>query len=150
MSRRGVPFEIGNHFGRGRPTGSRNKSTIAVQRIFAAYAAPLSHKCIAEALKGDRSAMRLCMERTVAPYKEPSVKVRLPAVTTTSGVAEALSAVLHAVASGKLTPTEGQKFAEILEGRRRVIETEEHEKRLQSLEAKASPGRPRRRNKKVA
>ena len=150
MSRRGVPFAIGNHFGRGRPTGSRNKSTVAAQRIFAEYAQPLVHKCIAEALKGDRSAMRLSLERILAPQKEQAVKVRLPDITTASGVAEALSTILQAVASGKLTPAQGQQLAEILEDRRRIIETVEHEKRLQALEATPGPVHPKRRNKKVA
>jgi len=36
---------------------------------------------------------------------------------------------------GQLTPAEGQQIAAILEGRRRVIETEEHEARIRALES---------------
>jgi hypothetical protein len=50
-------------------------------------------------------------------------------------VAAAVDAVLQAVAAGRLTPAEGERIAAIVESRRRVIETEEHEQRLQKLES---------------
>jgi hypothetical protein len=65
------------------------------------------------------------------------VKFKLSAVTTAAEVAAAVSTILQAVAGGQLTPAEGQMIANIVEGRRRVIETEELEARLQALESRS-------------
>ena len=42
--------------------------------------------------------------------------------------------MVGAVARGQLTPAEGQAFSLMLEGRRRVIETQELESRIRALE----------------
>ena len=49
-------------------------------------------------------------------------------------------AILKDVSSGQLTPTEAQVIANILDNRRRAIETEEHETRLRALEAQHAAG----------
>jgi hypothetical protein len=58
----------------------------------------------------------------------------MPRATDAKGVAEASAEVVAAVSEGTITPEEGQVFSQILEARRRAIETSEHEERLQSLE----------------
>jgi hypothetical protein len=131
----GSPFQPGNSFGRGRPQGSRNKATIALQDMLDGRGESITRKCALMAMQGDPTALRLCMERLIPPRKEHPVKFKLSPVRTAAEVAEAVSVVLHAVSRGQLTPAEGQMIAAILEGRRRVIETEEHEARIQALES---------------
>jgi hypothetical protein len=131
----GSPFQPGNTFGRGRPQGSRNKATIALQQMLDERGESITRKCSLMAMKGDPTAMRLCMERLIPPRKDQPVKFKLPLVRTAAEVAEAVSVVLQAVSRGQLTPAEGQMIAAILEGRRRVIETEEHEARIRALES---------------
>src|ERR1700693_1140859 len=126
----GTPFQPGNTFGRGRPQGSRNKATIALQEMLNGHGESITRKCALLALQGDPTALRLCMERLIPPRRDSPVKFKLPPVTTAAEVARALTTVLSAVAEGQLTPTEGQMIATILEARRKVIETEEHEGRL--------------------
>ncbi len=46
----------------------------------------------------------------------------------------AMSALLAAVATGAVTPSEGQTIAGLIEAHRRVIECENHEQRLRALE----------------
>jgi hypothetical protein len=138
---RGKPFQPGNTFGRGRPQGSRNEATIALQNMLDGHGEAITRKCILMAMQGDPAAMRLCMERLLPPRKEQPVQFELPPVTTAAEVAMAVSAVLQAVAGGQLTPAAGQMIAVILEGRRRVIETQEHEGRLQALESGRGTGR---------
>jgi hypothetical protein len=130
-------FQPGNTFGRGRPKGSRNKATIALQEMLDGHGESITRKCALLALKGDPTALRLCMERLIPPRKEHPVIFKLSAATTATEVAAAVDAVLQGVARGKLTPAEGQMIANILEGRRRVIETEELEGRLQALESRS-------------
>ncbi len=115
MKSHGVPFQPGNRFGRGRPKGSRNKATLTAQSIFAQHADSIVRKCIADAMRGDARAMELCMARVTPPQKEPLVKLKIPSITTISGATDALSTLLQASASGKLTPADAVKLAEIVD-----------------------------------
>lgn len=132
---RGRPFRPGvSGNPNGRPQGSRNKATIALQTLLDGEGVQLTRACIELALSGDVNAMRLCMERLIPPTKERRIKLSLPPIQTAADVAGALSQVLKAVGDGRITPGEGQTLAEILEGRRRTIETQEFEERLAVLE----------------
>jgi len=53
MATRGRPFEPGNKLGRGRPRGSRNKTTLVAGELLHSYALALMRKAIALALQGD-------------------------------------------------------------------------------------------------
>jgi hypothetical protein len=132
---RGVPFQPGNRKGRGRPRGSSNKSTLLWPQLLSEYGEPLVRKCIAMALKENPVAMRVCMERLVPLRRDLPVQVRLPTVRTAAELDSALNAVLDAVARGKLSPTESRQLVEILENKRRMIETREIEERIQKLES---------------
>ena len=56
---RGRPFERGNKFGRGRPPGSRNKVPHSLQKLLHKHGEAILRKCMVEALKGEKQAMRL-------------------------------------------------------------------------------------------
>ena len=128
-------FQKGNTRGRGRPQGCRNKATIALQELLDGHGESITKKCALMALQGDPGAMRLCMERLIPPRKDHAVSFHLPPVTTAAEVAGAVSLILTEVSRGQLTPEEGDLIANILEGRRRVIETAEHEARILALES---------------
>src|ERR1700730_13183833 len=51
----------------GRPRGSINRSTRAAQLLLDGEATALSRKAVELALAGDSTALRLCLDRTVAP-----------------------------------------------------------------------------------
>ena len=51
----------------GRPRGSINRSTRAAQLLLDGEATALSRKAVELALAGDPTALRLCLDRTVAP-----------------------------------------------------------------------------------
>jgi hypothetical protein len=94
----------------------------------------LIKQCQVMALKGDPTALRLCIERLLPPCKPSNNRFLLPAVKTASDVGSALQSVLQEVARGRLSGQEGEAIAGILETKRRAIETEEFGKRLQALE----------------
>jgi hypothetical protein len=62
------------------------------------------------------------------------VELDLPEVTTSRGVAAAMAALVHAMASGDVTPDEASTISSVLEIRRRAIETLEIDERLKKLE----------------
>ena len=131
---RGRPFEPGNKLGRGRPKGSRNK-TKPGQDLLDEYAPHLVRKCIAEAMQGDQSAMRICMERISPARRGAIITMNLPPIKTAGDVDKAAESVTQAIRRGNLTPAEGNIMMSILESRSRVIERVQWESRLEKLEA---------------
>jgi hypothetical protein len=131
---RGRPFEPGNQLRRGRPRGSRNKATLAAQQMLDSHGEALLRKCLVMALQGDSTALRLCMDRLLPPRRELPVKTKPMRLATAADVSNTLDSLMKGVAVGQITPGEAQTLSGILENRRRVIETEEHERRLRSLE----------------
>ena len=131
---RGRPFQPGNSFGRGRPKGSQNKGTLLAQQLLEEHAEPLMRKCLLEALKGDRNALRLCVERILPACRDRSIQLpRLP-IGTAADLDISNQRVVHAVTDGKITPSEGETVVNILEGRRRILETRDLDSRLKALE----------------
>ena len=63
-------FAAGNT---GRPKGSRNKATIAIESLLQGQAEALTQTAVTKALEGDSVALRLCMER-IAPAPQGSAR----------------------------------------------------------------------------
>ena len=59
-----------SHGNVGRPKGSRNKATIAIEGLLEGQAEALTQTAISKALKGDSIALRLCMDRIAPPMKD--------------------------------------------------------------------------------
>ena len=132
---RGRPFQPGNRQGRGRPRGSRNKTTEICQQLLAENAELLTRKYIVMAAKGDAAAMRVCMDRLMPLRRAQPVRFRMGGVGAAAEISQALQTILSEVAAGRLTPEEGQQVSSLLEMRRRALETEAIEQRLAALEA---------------
>jgi len=135
---RGRPFQPGNKYGRGRPKQSRNKEKSEEQRILAEYAPHLTRKCIALAMKGDRTALRLCMDRISVPRRDSYIQMNLPPIKSARDIDRAAEKVTEAIRRGALTPSEAETMMKLLEARSRVIERADLEQRLENLERAVS------------
>ncbi len=132
---RGRPFAPGNQSGKGRPRGSRNNATILLEKLTSGQAEEIWGSVLLRALNGNDTAMRLFAERAYPVAKGRRLTLaKFPSVASAGGVAAALDMVLNEVATGKISPDEGATLSQILEGRRRVIETQELEIRIAALE----------------
>ena len=129
-------FAPGNKLGKGRREGSRNKATIAAQELLDGEAEELTRKAIEKAKEGDIQALRLCLDRLVPPRKDRPLTISLPDPDGIDELLQVSTAVLQSVASGDITPSEGQALTAILERHRRVVELTDIEARLAILEAK--------------
>ena len=98
------------------------------------YSDSIVKKCIASALQGDQSSMRLCMERLGAPQRETRVKLKMPIALTVEEVKQSLASTIEAVTSGRITPGQGESITRMLEGQCRVIESTDVETRVGKLE----------------
>lgn len=126
------PGQSGNPAG--RPAGSRNVTTLAVEALLDGEAEAITRRAIEAALAGDMAAIRLVMDRVAPIRKSRPLQIDLPDVADACGVAQAQAAVVAAVAGGEITPDEGTALSGLLEARRRALETEELAARLQHLE----------------
>jgi hypothetical protein len=126
------PGQSGNP--RGRPDGSRNRVTIAVETLLDGEGEALTRKVVELAKDGDMMALRLCLDRICPPRKERPVRIRLPKVETPNDTVDAIATILEAVSAGDITPGEAQQLAALVEGQRRVLETNELEARITALE----------------
>jgi hypothetical protein len=136
QTRSGEPhrFQRGNQYGRGRPQGSRNKATIALQALLDGEGEAITRVAVERAKSGDATALRLCLERLIPEKRDRTVKLNFSSIETIAGVAQALDTLLQAVGGGEITPSEASTLAAVLETRRRVIETQELEQRIAKLE----------------
>ena len=124
-------FSAGNS---GRPRGSRNKATLAIESLLQGQAAALTQTALTKALEGDSVALRLCMDRIAPPPKDAAVTFSMPTISNALEAAEAAGSVLKAVSEGELTPIEATRVMGLIDSYRRTLELTEIEKRLQSLE----------------
>lgn len=140
----GKPFQKGRSGNpSGRPTGSRNATTLAVEKLLEDEASAITRVCIDRAKQGDSIALRLVMERVVPVRRGRPVQFDLPALDNASDLARALGGILRATANGSLTPEEAATIAGVLETKRRAIETSELEQRLDQLEQRVTSGSSR-------
>jgi hypothetical protein len=127
------PGESGNP--RGKPKGAINKTTRLALELFEGGIKNIAEVVIKQAQEGDLTAARLVLDKLVPNARERAVELPgLPSTESPAGVADAQAAILQAVASGDLTPGEAATLSGIVENRRKAIETQELELRIQALE----------------
>ncbi|TXN40681.1 hypothetical protein FV232_27155 [Methylobacterium sp. WL30] len=124
----------------GRPKGSRNRTSLAMEAILEGEGEALTRKAIEMALDGDGPALRLCMDRLMPARKDRPVTFELPAIESTADIPKATSALLHAVSSGDLTPSEAADVGKAIDAHVKAIEAHEFAERLAALE-QASGGK---------
>jgi len=137
---RGRPFERGRSGNPGgRPPGCRNRASLAAEALLDGEADLLTRRAVELAIEGDPTALKLCLERILAPRRERAVRFALPPIESAADIAGAMGAVAAAVADGALTPGEAGALAQVVDTFVRAIETSDFDRRLQSLEANARP-----------
>jgi hypothetical protein len=107
---------------------------MAVLELLEGQAEALSRKAVEMAMAGDTVALRLCLERLAPPRKDSLVQFPLPRMNSAHDAAEVAAAVLVAVSTGDLTPTEGAQVMGLVDSYRRTLEVTELEARVAALE----------------
>jgi hypothetical protein len=133
-------FEKGNTFGKGRPPGSRNKSTVVYDAI--------GHDGIEDTIRmvkekadkhGSLRAASILLARTWPRGRGREVEIDLPTVETAADVVKAHAALVGLMAAGEVTPQEASAVSNVLDNQRKAIETCDHELRIQALESERKP-----------
>jgi hypothetical protein len=119
---------------RGKLPGTRNRTTLLAETLLDGEAEALTRKAIELALNGDSAALRLCIERLIPIRRDRTVTFPLPPLKTAADAAQALSAIILAVAKGSLTPSEANEISKSVTAFAAAFETQELAKRVEMLE----------------
>jgi hypothetical protein len=125
----------------GRARGSTNRATRAAELLLDGEATALTRKAVELAFAGDAAALRLCLDRTVAPRRERSVELALPPIHSAADILGAIKVVGGAVGRGTITPGEAVALSQMIETFLRAIDASDFENRLRRLEERQAAGR---------
>jgi hypothetical protein len=137
---RGRPFEPGKSGNpKGRPKGSRNQATLLAEALLDREAEAITRKLVDKALEGDTTALRLCLDRLLAPRRQRHVTFQLPPIETAADAVHASSRVLAECAAGNLSPGDASEIVGAISSHARLLEIAEIEARLTALEKARQP-----------
>jgi len=97
----------------GRPPGIMNQATRDAAVLLSGEAGTLTRKAIELALAGDIAALRLCIDRIIAPQREQPIAFAMPPIGKAGelggagDLAAAMNAVTAGAATGAMTPGRG-------------------------------------------
>lgn len=81
------------------------------------------------------NASRWLADRLLPTAKTAMIEVDLPASDDAEGVLGAVGAVVAGVAAGEIAPDEGKLLADLLEAKRRAVETDDLGRRVAAIES---------------
>jgi hypothetical protein len=117
----------------GRPRGSRNKATLLMEQLIEDQGPELIQKLIDLAKNGDIRAMQLCVDRLIPRHKDRPIDFEMQPLLGYADFDVAFNKIFQAIASGQITPSEGEKLARIIQYMFE-IEVMNFEERVQRLE----------------
>ena len=121
-----MPFvkgESGNPAG--RPPGSRNTKTLLREAMLDAEGDDLTRQLIASAREGDRTALRLCIERVLPRGANRPIEFELPRVDSAAAARQAVADIVTAMGKGQLAPREGNEMLRAINLGAKIIATAE-------------------------
>jgi hypothetical protein len=113
----------------GRPKGLTDRRT-ALRELLEPHAEKLVRKAVAMAVKGDVAALSLCISRLIPPAKSAPV----PLGDCAGDVAQQAESVVAAMMAGVMTVDDAQGMMAVIQGRAKILETAELERRIAELE----------------
>ena len=131
----GRPFRKGQSGNpKGRPKGSRNKTTLIAQALLEGEAECLIRKVVERALQGDKACLRICIDRLIPIKKDSPIKFSLPQVCAAADIPKFFASVTASFEEGEITPSEARVLTDLAEAYRKLIEMAELEPRVTELE----------------
>jgi hypothetical protein len=128
---RGRPFQPGNP---GRPLGSKNRVTQALEQLAEGQAEQIFQKVSELAQAGDVSCLRMILDRVWPPRKAQPINVTIPPINSSQDVLTAIAAIFKALGEGRLTPDEITALSSVVGRSIQVIEHQDLERRIAALE----------------
>jgi hypothetical protein len=112
----------------------RNRATVIAERLLDGEAEALTRQAIAMALDGDTTALRLCLERVIAPRRDRPFNFKLSPPRSPEDASAALASIAAALASGMLAADQARELARLIESFLGTLGVAEFGKRIAALE----------------
>jgi DNA-binding transcriptional regulator YdaS (Cro superfamily) len=125
----------------GKPRGARHRVTLAVESLLEGQWEALTQTALQAALRGDVTALKLCMDR-IAPVRRGAVTQvdNFPVITGVADVPAAHAAIVAAVASGQITADEATPISALLAAYVNAVDAATFGQRLAELERRLAGG----------
>ena len=114
----------------GKPVGSKDKRT-ALRELLNPHAPALVEKAVQKALEGDTSALKLCLDRCIAPLRSTTGSVT---IESGGSLPERGQKTLDAIYTGEIDALTGSALLGALADQAKLVEMTEFEERLRKLE----------------
>ena len=87
-----------------------------MEQLLDGEAEAIVRKAVEKAKEGDSIALRLCLERIVPPRRDRPISFALPTIMTAADAMKATGALIAAVVSGEVTPSEAAELSQAHQG----------------------------------
>ncbi len=108
-----APGESGNPAG--RAFGSRNRKTLLMEALLEGDGENLTQRLIQKAMSGDATALRLCVDRLIAPRRDRPVPIPLPPLRSAKDVGASVAEIHAGMGAGTVTPREALELLRALD-----------------------------------
>ena len=116
---------------KGRPKGIKDKRT-AYRELLQPHAEDLITKAVELAQAGDTIALRMCLDRLIAPIKAKDSTIMIEDLK--GSLAEQGQKVILAMCNSEVTPDDAGKVLQALAAQSRILEIDNLDKRVAKLE----------------
>jgi hypothetical protein len=120
----------------GRPKGSRNRAALLAEALLEGEAEALVRKLIEEALAGDRSLLKFCVQQILGKPRAPAIELDLAPGQESDPLA-VLTAAIRAMAGGEINPAEAASVAKVASTLSRVRSAEATSRQKESAPARS-------------
>lgn len=124
----------------GRPVGPSRAERLA--EAIDPHIPEILQKAIELAKLGDPHSMKLVLERFAPIAKQDGERVVVDGFASAPTLELKAQAVMAAVANGQVTAEAGERLLRTLDAYARVVVADDHEKRLQAIEASRAAPKP--------
>lgn len=113
----------------GKPKGAKDKRT-ELRSLLEPHREALVKKAVDKALDGDTTALRICLDRLIAPVRGNPVEIG----NFSGTLSERGERVLEAVGRGHISAEDAATLMSVIQSQGRIIESTDLDNRLTALE----------------
>lgn len=129
------PGQSGNP--KGRKKGVPNKLSRKVLDALAVHADAMLDVLVDKAIKGDITALKLCLARLCPPQREMAMPpIKLPVINGPDDLPKATEALLKAATSGGITPNALLAMTAVVKAHMDAVQTADLAERIGKLESR--------------
>lgn len=113
----------------GKPKGAKDKRT-ELRSLLEPHRNALVQTVVEIALAGDTTALRICLDRLIAPIRGNPIRIG----SLSGTLSERGDQVMEAIAQGYISAEEAASLMSVIQSQARIIEVTELESRVAALE----------------